>query len=338
MSHASPAGSPAPTRTDGPPNTSATSKLYWAAAIVTFATVAMGSLVCATDSSHACPNWPGCYVGQVVPEATIYPWIEFVHRVVAVSTGPLLLIAALLGLRQSSGRTVWTRVLPWVALAGALAAGVFGMMVIRFGISKAQSAADLGSALVAMVAITLAASALSQAPRSGNPPARWAPTRTTALAAGSVALFIIVHVTGIIVSGPGSLTRCVSCPVWTIVEIDGPVALQVTRMLLAAIAIGLAVAAMGSAFRDHRTGDRSRPDLRPYAVAAAILLVIELVGGIMILTLGVNDALAGAYAVTMGALLWSITLVMARSAFAATTSAERADASSDTARESVHAG
>lgn len=303
--------------------------LFWVAATITALAVAMGSLVCATDSSHACPNWPGCYVGQIGPEAALHPWIEFSHRVVAVSTGPLLLITALVALRQRN-RTVWTAVLPWVALAGAVTAGVFGMMVIRWGLSKTQAAADLFASLVAMVAISAAASALAAAPANGQAPARWSTNLTARLAWASVAIFIVVHISGIYAAGDGSLTRCVGCPAWTIVDIDGPVWLQVTRIVLAIGAILLALAAVASAFRDQSRRQAGidptpRPDLRIIGVLAVVFLAIELAMGYALLAHGISDFRAGTHAVAMGGLLWMVTLLATRSSFVPASHVEPAE-------------
>ncbi len=277
----------------------ATVTLYRVAAVITFAAVALGSLVCATDSSAACPNWPGCYVGQLMPQAALNPVIEFVHRVIAVSTGPALLLAALFGLRHRRDLTV--SVLPWVALAGALTAGVFGMLTIRVGLTTVQGATDLGASLIAMLAMTTAAVALSRTPRR----ARLTPTGRYAWAA--VGTLWLVHVTGVFAAGKGSLTRCVSCPVWGVVAIDGPVWLQTVRMLLAAVAIGLIVAAIVTGFRT--------PGVRPLTLVAAVLLVVELAVGLVILANGTNHTLSSVYAVSMVCLLWTTALIAARATF-----------------------
>lgn len=291
-------------RTPGP----ATTTVYRAAALITFAAVALGSLVCATDSSAACPNWPGCYVGQIAPEAALNPMVEFVHRVVAVSTGPLLLAAALLGLRLRRNTPAGPRidpvvqVLPWIALAGALAAGIFGMMTIKWGLTTGQAATDLGGALLSMILMTTAAVAVGRTPR------RVQLSPTAGFAWGAVATLWVVHVTGVYAAGKGSLTRCVSCPVWEVVEIDGPAWLQVTRMVLAAAAIVMIGAAIVTGLRTA--------GLRGHAVAAAVLLVVELAVGLVIRAQGTTDVLSSVYAVTMVALLWTTTLLAARSTFA----------------------
>ena len=270
--------------------------LFGIAAIVTYAAVALGSLVCATDSSAACPNWPGCYVGQVLPAGRLNPVIEFTHRVAAVSTGPILLAAALAALPRRHEPAV--RWLPWVALAGALAAGIFGMLAIRVGLTTIQAAADLGCSLIAMIAMITAAQAVRVAPR------RWAPGRTAAYAWGAVALFFVVHVSGVFAAGPGSLTRCVGCPAWTIVPVDGPVPLQIARIVTALAALALTTTALLTAWRAGES---------PLLLAAAGgLVVLELAAGVLMLGLGATQVIGSLHAVTMVTLLAAITLVAAR--------------------------
>ena len=88
------------------------------AAAFTYCTVALGSMVCATDSSSTCPAWPVCYADQVGPnlQASLgeNPILEFVHRVIAF--GALCLLAAS-AYRLRGHRDRRLGLLPWVALA-----------------------------------------------------------------------------------------------------------------------------------------------------------------------------------------------------------------------------
>ncbi|MDU7359887.1 MAG: cytochrome C oxidase subunit I [Propionibacteriaceae bacterium] len=236
----------------------ATKTLFVAAAIVTFGAVALGSVVCATDSSAACPNWPGCYVGQIAPQAHLNPVLEFVHRVVAVTSGPLLLAAGIAGLRV---KDALVRTLPWVAFAGAMIAGVLGMLTVKVGISKAWAAFDLGASLIALVAITVATVCVLRYPR------RWQPGATGRLVWGAVGALFAFHVCSVLVAGPGSLTRCMSWPVWRLVEADGGVAWQWVRLVLggAAAVLTVLVAVLGMRCRDTRV----------FGVILAVLVVCE---------------------------------------------------------------
>jgi heme a synthase len=108
---------------------------FTAAAVLTFASVVMGAVVCATQSGASCPNWPGCYDNGFLPtpgaELQTNPLIEFTHRVVAGVTGPVVLVAALMGRRLTDPRP---RRLAWLGLAGTLLAGLFGMLIVKVGI------------------------------------------------------------------------------------------------------------------------------------------------------------------------------------------------------------
>lgn len=278
--------------------------LFVAAAIVTFGAVALGSVVCATDSSAACPNWPGCYRGQVTPEAELNPVLEFVHRVVAVSTGPLLLAAAVVGLRS---RDLLVRVLPWIALAGAMVAGVLGMLTVKRGISTGLAAFDLTSSLVAMLAITLAAVCVLRAPR------QWRRNGWSAITWSAVALWVATHVTSIFVAGPGSLTRCVSWPVWELIEIDGDAGPQWVRLGLASIAVVVSAFVVVVAMK--------RPETRVIGAVVAVLMVVELAMGFTVLRSGADLPTKAVYAATPAAILcglgWIASLATIRRALAA---------------------
>ena len=79
---------------------------------VVFGTVALGAVVCATDSSAACPNWPGCYEGQITPEIQLNPIIEFVHRVFSVSCAPVIIISGILLRKHPNVQVRWLPISP----------------------------------------------------------------------------------------------------------------------------------------------------------------------------------------------------------------------------------
>ena len=270
--------------------------LFVAAAIITFAAVALGSVVCATDSSAACPNWPGCYFGQIAPEVELNPIVEFVHRVVAVTSGPLLLAAAIVGLWV---KDKLVKVLPWIAFAGAMIAGTLGMLTVKVGISKAWATFDLGSSLVALIAITIAAVCVVRAPR------RWNTVGPAKLGWAAVGALLIYHLCSVLVAGSGSLTRCMSWPVWQIIAIDGNAGLQWVRLVLAGAATILVLVLAVLALR--------RSDTRWLGLLLLLLALIELGLGITVVPHGATLALKGWYAATAGGIFCVTTWIAALS-------------------------
>ena len=272
------------------------------AALSIFLTAAMGAVVSATDSGAACPTWPGCRPGDVAPPWALSPVIEFTHRVVAVTAGPLILAAAVLCWR-TSGLDRRVRALPWVALVGALAAGFVGRLVVLRGVPAWVGAVDLCCALTATTVLGVAAVLVSGDP--ARPAAeRVAPVAVpgvTRVAAAGVAVLVAMHVTGILTAGPRSFTRTVGWPFWRLIGTDRYPWLQVLRLVLAAAAAGLVVAAAVAASRDAR--------LRPWGIAAGALLVAETALGIVIRVAGLHAGVAAGYAVVAVCLLWCLGLL-----------------------------
>lgn len=286
----------------------------WAAA-ATWTTIALGSMVCATDSSAACPAWPVCYPDRVGPALSPglleNPVIEFVHRAISFAALVLLGYAGWLG-RESRDRRV--RVYPCIALGLAIASAVFGMMIILFTLPLALGLIDLGGALVALVLITVAAQ--SGSARTADVPR----VRVPGLAA--ITTIITMHLLGIVVAGTtadgtGSFTRCIGWPLWQIVAVDRYDGLQVLRSGLGVVAGLLLVLVVARGW--------TRPGLRLPAALTGLLFATELALGLIIgsqgldagQTNGINQALAVAYAVVAVALLGALALLVGRTVPAA---------------------
>lgn len=237
-----------------------TRTVFRLAAAFTFLAVVMGSVVCATESGAACPTWPGCYPGQLGPKADINPIIEFAHRFSVIFAGPLLVAAGVMG-RRVVGASRLVRVLPWVGVAGALAAGAFGRIVVLYGLPAYLGVLDLGCALTAMVAMGTAALALER------PGRRWRLGLTAKLAGAATLTIGAMHLLGILTAGTGSYTRCMSWPAWQLVAADNGTGLQVTRLVLAVVGTGLLAAAVSRGWRSEV--------LRPHAATLAGLWLLE---------------------------------------------------------------
>ncbi|QXT64027.1 COX15/CtaA family protein [Tessaracoccus palaemonis] len=282
----------------------------WAMGLV-FVTILLGSMVCATDSSSTCPAWPACYPDQIAPQLQVgwleNPVIEFVHRAIAFAGLVLTGLTGWFGRRHPDGRV---RVLPWVALGCAVGSAVFGMMIILFTLPLLLGLLDLGLALVALLLTTTTYLAL----RRGEMLADAVPTRR--LAGGTFALLVVMHLLGSVVAGTtstgtGSFTRCLSWPLWTIVEIDGSPVLQGLRMAMAVVAAGLIIA----------LADRARrADAGGLALALVVSLLVELGLGMVILnagvtagqTNGIQATIAVLYSAVAVVIMWCVAFAFAR--------------------------
>jgi cytochrome c oxidase assembly protein subunit 15 len=281
----------------------ATLTVFRLAALFTFLAVSMGAVVCATQSGASCPTWPGCFPNQIAPKWQLSPLIEFTHRVVAMTAGPLVLAAAVMS-RRLPGRNRWVRILPLVALVGALAAGAFGRLAVLSGLPTWLGAVDLFCALMAMTAMGVAALMVgAPSPGPTSPPAAgWHPARVESLAAMSITAVVVMHVTGIFAAGPLSYTRCLGWPIWQLVDSDLHPWLQGTRLVLAALAAVLVVATAVVATRHER--------LRRWGIVLATLFAAEMVLGLVIQAGGINAGVAAAYSVLAVSLLSCLGLLM----------------------------
>ena len=108
------------------------------AAAVTTLLIALGGIVCATESGAGCPDWPGCY-GRIVPPPQVNAVIEYTHRFVAGITTPLILAAAWFSWRRA--RTIRWLVRPLlVAIPFLFAVIVFGAFAVLTGLPPRRGA------------------------------------------------------------------------------------------------------------------------------------------------------------------------------------------------------
>jgi len=281
--------------------TGVTKGWFSAGAALTFASIVMGALVCATQSGASCPNWPGCYENGFLPTPgaglATNPLIEFAHRVVAGATGPVVLVAALMGRRLDDPRP---RRLAWIGLAGTVAAGIFGMLTVKVGIPWWLGVIDLTSAFTATVAM-LAARLLLDRPV-------WATDRPARIAWAGLGVLAVMHLSGLAVAGTDSFTRCLGWPLGVLDADRWPV-VQGVRLGLAVVAAVLIVVAVVQGMR--------RPQLRVPAGLAAGFLLVELMLAAALLGGSGGVALRAVYAVVAAALFGSVALLAGRASVAA---------------------
>lgn len=275
-----------------------TRRAFAVASVLTLLAVVMGSVVCATESGAACPTWPGCYPDRITPEVELNPLVEFTHRVVAILSAPSVLYAALRARRLPTSER-FVRMAPWLALAGALAAGVFGMLTVLVGIPLWAGMLDMFCALAAMVLMTWAWRAV--AALSGGRAWRIGGSRPAQLAVAALGVLVVVHLLGLVVAGSGSYTRCISWPVCQVVESDGYDAVQVLRIGLAGLALALAIVAGVLAIRDT-----SR---RAVSLALLIALAAEVGLTLVLRSTHLTNALGAATSASAVLILWLLAVL-----------------------------
>ena len=187
--------------------------LLLASAVLTYLLIVMGGVVCVTGSGGGCPDWPGCY-GSIIPPMQTASIIEFLHRLVAGLAFVLIIAAAIVSWRKSA-LIRWVSWPSMLAVVLVLVVSAFGAAAVLHGLPPGLAAVDLGSALI-VLALVLTATVVAFAYRAdpslaGGLSGRHAFARLTFWTLGAIYL---VLVSGVLVAGKGSLTRCLGWPMW----------------------------------------------------------------------------------------------------------------------------
>ena len=278
--------------------------LFRLAGLFTLLAALGGTLVAATHSGFECGNWPGCEADALLPGGPVNellyrnPWIEMAHRSSAVLSGPLALAAGIVALRLRGVHPL-VKVLPWVTVGGALVAAAVGRGIVLGAVYPTWvGAADLGAALLALVAITTATVVLERTP------GRWAGGRAAAYGWGAVATLWVMHLAGIYAAGPSSYTRVTSWPVWRLLEADlqGSLVAQWLRFPLVALAALLILLAAREA---------KALGLWREGITAVVLAIANLAFGAGIALSG-TDALGVPFSMCSVAVFFTMVLLAAR--------------------------
>lgn len=216
-------------------------KLLVAAAIFTTILISLGGILCVTQSIRSCPDWPGCF-GKILPPPEISPILEITHRLFAAISGALILGAAISGLIRARTQP-WILWLPLITLLLVLEVSYFGARVVLYGLSPGWAAVDLGSALLVVAFMVMAAViARFLASRSSISFKYRSPFARLSLV--TTAIIYGVLVSGVLVAERNYLNGCLGWPIYnaSISAIAPLMTSEIIRLFISIMGIGMILA------------------------------------------------------------------------------------------------
>jgi cytochrome c oxidase assembly protein subunit 15 len=275
-------------------------------AALVYLLVVLGGIVCITDSSSACPDWPWCY-GRLIPPLEIKAIIEYTHRFFTMVTGFFLIATLVMGWIK----TPKIKPLKWLPALTLLLTGAvsfFGARVVLSGLTPIQAAMDLGFALL-VLAVRLITTVVAYSYRE-NPEAlprfsfKQPLTRLSLLT--SLLIFAILD-SGVLVAQKGSVIRCVGWPMYfgQLAPSNVNTPPQIARLILAAIASLLIIYLV---VQSRKILEKSSP-IHRIANALGLFFTFEILVGVIMIAKGYHVLLLGCFVVSVVA-LWGTSVIL----------------------------
>ncbi len=213
--------------------------LLVAGAVFTTLLIAMGGVLCVTQSIRNCPDWPGCF-GQVLPPAETGAILEVTHRLLAGVSSLLIISSAVVGMVRVP-QLRWVSIPPIVAIALLVEVSFFGAQVVLRGLSPGWATVDVASALLVVALMVTAAVKASASTRDiavSNRPRR---RMFSGLVLVTVIAVYVVMASGILVAGKGSFTGCLGWPIYNLQQwqLDGLSIGNILRVSLSMVAVAM---------------------------------------------------------------------------------------------------
>jgi heme A synthase len=238
----------------------------------------LGSVVHATESSLACPDWPTCF-GTMFPEMTGGVFWEHLHRLVA---GGLILIFA--GATWITWRHTrpgsWLRVASVSGIGLLLVQAVFGGLTVIYRLPDAISTSHLAMAFSFLSLATVLAVATSPRREARPPLSRDDARSLRVLATSAAALVFVQSVVGGVVRHTDAGMACPDVPM-CLGEWVPPLSnsLVATQFLHRVLGVVVTLLVLGMVVRLLRRGT---PDhLRRFGILAGVLVLAQMTLGIV---------------------------------------------------------
>jgi heme A synthase len=288
------------------PVTKTHSRLLQITALITLLLVTLGGVVCVTDSSQGCPDWPWCY-GKLYPPLQQDSIIEYTHRVTAMLASLLIVISAVVSFSKTP-RLRWVTIPAALSILFLIAVSFFGAMVVLSGLSRGWAAVDLGSALTTLALMIIAAFAAKSYNKYPEEQVRFSLKQPLAglVLITAITAFVLL-VSGVLAAESGSIERCLGLPLFSqeMLSAGALGGMQIFRRVLTGILVLLIAATAVQAWRKRR----SDAGILRSTVLLVIALLAELIIGVLMLNFGFSLALEVLY-VSMATVIWAVLVLM----------------------------
>ena len=278
-------------------------------AVATFLLILVGGLVHGTGSSLACPDWPTCY-GSFMPKMEGGVLVEHSHRLAA---GTVVIMTLLLAtLLTASKAPALRRLIPfgWLAVGLVFVQALLGGITVILRLPTPVSTAHTATALICFLTVVYVA--VRSRPASATLPAPL-PAVVPRLALVAAVAVYFQMVLGGLVRHSGAALACTDIPLcrgslWP--DAHPTVLVQALHRLTAVAVAVLVIVSSTVTFRLAR----GRVGLRALALAAPVLVCVQIGLGLYAVTSFLNLATVEAHLAVATALLAIQLLVALRAA------------------------
>ena len=267
-------------------------------AVATFLLILVGGLVHGTGSSLACPDWPTCY-GSFMPKMEGGVLVEHSHRLAAGTVVIMTLVLATM--LTASKAPALRRLMPfgWLAVGLVFVQALLGGITVILRLPTPVSTAHTATALICFLTVVYVA--VRSRPARAAMPAPL-PTAVPRLALVSAVAVYFQMVLGGLVRHSGAALACTDIPLcrgslWP--DAHPTVLVQALHRLTAVAVAVLVIVSSTVTFRLAR----GRLGLRALAVAAPVLVCVQIALGLYAVTSFLNLATVEAHLAVATALL-----------------------------------